>query len=100
MGAEIAKRFGVEIGFGSWLLAASVPTIAGIVLMPLVLYRIISPELTSTPEAPAAARLALARLGPLRRDEIVVLVAFAGMVSLWASAASVRLWVRSSVVTC
>ena len=28
MGAEIAKRFGVEMGFGSWLLAASVPTIA------------------------------------------------------------------------
>jgi divalent anion:Na+ symporter, DASS family len=91
MGADIAKGFGVEMGFGSWLMAASVPTIAGIVLMPLILYRIISPELTSTPEAPAAARLALARLGPLRRDEIVVMVAFAGMVSLWASAATLGL---------
>jgi DASS family divalent anion:Na+ symporter len=91
MGAEIAKGYGVEMGFGMWLLAASVPTIAGMVLMPLVLYRIISPELTSTPEAPAEARLALARLGPLRRDEIVVMVAFAGMVSLWASAATLGL---------
>jgi divalent anion:Na+ symporter, DASS family len=91
MGAEIAKPFGVEIGFGSWLLAASLPTIAGIVLMPLVLYRIMAPELTSTPEAPAAARLALAELGPLRRDEIVVMIAFAGMVSLWASAATLGL---------
>ncbi|HEY1912996.1 MAG TPA: DASS family sodium-coupled anion symporter [Vicinamibacterales bacterium] len=88
MGAEIATRFGVQIGFGSWLLAASVPTLAGIVLMPLLLYRITAPELTSTPEAPAAARKALATLGPLTRDEKVVLVAFAGMVSLWASAAT------------
>jgi DASS family divalent anion:Na+ symporter len=91
MGAAIAKQFGVEIGFGTWLLAASVPTIAGIALMPLLLYRIMAPELTSTPEAPAAARLALARLGPLGRDELVVLVAFAGMVTLWASAATLGL---------
>ena len=91
MGAEIAKRLGVEMNFGSWLLAASVPTLAAMVLMPLVLYRIVKPELTSTPEAPAAARRALAELGPLRRDEKIVLVAFAGMVSLWASAAALGL---------
>ncbi len=91
MGAEIAKRFGVEMGFGSWLLAASVPTLVAMVLMPLVLYRIIAPELTSTPEAPAAARRALVEIGPLKRDEKVVVVAFAGMVSLWASAASLGL---------
>jgi len=79
------------MNFGSWLLAASVPTNAAMVLMPLVLYRIVKPELTSTPEAPAAARRALAELGPLRRDEKIVLVAFAGMVSLWASAATLGL---------
>ena len=91
MGAEIARTFGVEIGFGSWLLAASVPTLAGMVLMPLLLYRMIAPELTSTPEAPAAARRALAALGPLSRDEKIVLVAFVGMVALWASAATLGL---------
>jgi DASS family divalent anion:Na+ symporter len=61
------------------------------VLMPLVLYRIIAPELTATPEAPAAARRALAAIGPLKRDEKFVIVAFAGMVSLWAAAASLGL---------
>ena len=50
-----------------------------------------APELTSTPQAPAAARAALAALGPLRRDEKVVLVAFVGMVALWASAATLKL---------
>jgi DASS family divalent anion:Na+ symporter len=91
IGAEIAKNFGIEIGFGSWLLAASVPTLAAIVLMPIVLYWIISPELKATPGAPAAARRALAALGPLGRDEKVVLALFVAMVALWASAATLEI---------
>ena len=88
IGSEIARTFGIEIGFGSWLLAASVPTILGIALMPPLLFWMISPELRSTPEAPAAARRALAELGPLTRDEKIVLAAFVGMVALWGSAAT------------
>ena len=88
IGAEIAGTFGVQIGFGSWLLAASVPTLASIALMPLLLYWIISPELKATPEAPAAARRALAALGPLHRNEKIVLAVFVCMVAMWASAAT------------
>lgn len=91
LGTEMARAFGVEIGFGSWLLAASVPTIAGIVLMPLVLRWLIVPEQNATPEAPAAARRALKELGPLRRDEKIVLAAFVGMVLLWGAAATLGL---------
>jgi len=86
LGAEIARNFGVEIGFGSWLLAASVPTILGMVLLPLVLYRYTTPEVRATPDAPAEARRALATLGPLRREERIVLASFVGMVALWGAA--------------
>jgi DASS family divalent anion:Na+ symporter len=88
IGTEIARTFGIEIGFGSWLLAASVPTILGIMLMPPFLFWMTAPELRSTPEAPEAARRALASLGPLRREEKIVLAAFVGMVALWGSAAT------------
>jgi DASS family divalent anion:Na+ symporter len=88
LGTEIARGHGVEIGFGRWLLAASVPTVCAIVLLPLVLYRIIRPEVRATPDAPAAASKALAALGPLTRQETIVLGVFAGMVALWASAAT------------
>jgi DASS family divalent anion:Na+ symporter len=88
LGAEIARNFGVEIGFGSWLLVSSVPTLTGIVLLPLVLYRYTAPELRATPEAPAEARRAMRALGPLRRDEKIVLASFVGMVALWASAST------------
>jgi DASS family divalent anion:Na+ symporter len=57
-------------------------------LLPLVLYRVIGPEVRRTPEAPAQARAALAALGPLSRQERIVLVVFVGMVGLWASAAT------------
>jgi divalent anion:Na+ symporter, DASS family len=88
LGAEIARAFGVTMTFGSWLVAASVPTLAAMAIMPYLLQRIMKPEVTSTPEAPAAARQALAALGPLSRDERVVSVTFVVMVALWASAGS------------
>jgi divalent anion:Na+ symporter, DASS family len=88
LGTEIARPLGVEIGFGQWFLAASVPTICAMALLPVVLYRIIGPEVRETPDAPAAARKALAALGPLTRQEWIVLAVFAGMVILWASAAT------------
>ena len=66
LGAEIARGYGLEIGFGSWLVASSIPTLTAMALLPLVLYKVIGPEVTATPEAPRAARRALAELGPLR----------------------------------
>jgi DASS family divalent anion:Na+ symporter len=87
LGREIARDAGVEISFGRWLLAASVPTACAMALLPLVLYWLIRPEVRSTPEAPAAAKKALKALGPLTRDEWTVLIVFAGMVALWASSA-------------
>ena len=91
LGAEIARPYGVEITFGSWLIAASVPTLTAMLLLPLVLYKLIPPEITSTPEAPAAARAALARLGPLTRDEQIVAAVFVGMVVLWGIASTFAL---------
>jgi DASS family divalent anion:Na+ symporter len=85
LGSEIAREAGVEIGFGRWLLASSVPTICAIAVLPCMLYWLIRPEVQSTPEAPAAARTALTALGPLSRAEWIVLVVFVGMVALWAS---------------
>src|SRR3954452_3665970 len=91
LGAEIARQFGVDMGFGTWMIAAGVPTLVAMLVMPQLLYRIIKPERTATPEAPANARRQLAALGPLTRDEKIVLAAFAGMVTLWASAAALNI---------
>jgi len=91
LGAEIARSHGLVIDFGSWLIAASVPTLAAMALLPLLLYKVLSPEVTATPEAPRAARTALAARGPLGAHEKIVSVTFVGMVILWASAATLKL---------
>ena len=91
LGSEIAKPLGVNISFGSWLVAAALPTLLGIALLPLLLYKIIGPEVTATPEAPAAARKALAALGPLTRSERIVAATFLFMVVLWAASGTLKL---------
>jgi len=83
LGAEIAKKNGVDINFGSWLIAACVPVILAMILVPLLLYKVIKPEVTSMPNAPAEARQSLAELGGLTRDQKVVGLTFLGMVVLW-----------------
>jgi divalent anion:Na+ symporter, DASS family len=91
LGAEIARGVGVEVGFASWLIAASVPTLAAMALIPVVLYKIVAPEVTATPTAPAAARASLQALGPLSRHEWIVAITFVVMVALWASASTLAL---------
>lgn len=83
LGAEIAKESGVIISFVSWFMAAAVPVVLAMVVVPFVLYKIIRPEVTKMPDAPAEARKALADLGPLTRDQKVVGITLLGMVVLW-----------------
>ena len=91
IGVEIGGTFGVDASFGKWLLAASVPALTTILLLPLVLYKIFPPEVKETPEAPAAAREALRTMGPMCRDEKIVAVAFALMITGWILAGTLNL---------
>ena len=63
IGIQVAKDFGVQINFGSWLMASSVPCLIAIVALPLLISRLFPPGVGKTPEAPAAARQALTTLG-------------------------------------
>ena len=91
LGAAIARESGIDIRFGSWLIASSVPTVLCMALLPFVYYKLIRPEVTAMPDAPAVARQALAELGPLTRDQKIVAGTFAGMVALWGAAATLRI---------
>lgn len=84
IGVAILAEQGVEIGFGRWFLASSVPTIGAMLLLPWFLYRVFPPQVTVTPDAPAQAAEKLAALGPMSRKEWVTLGTFLGMVLGWA----------------
>src|SRR5262245_56020499 len=83
IGIQVAREFGLEIGFGKWLIAASVPALIAILALPWVIARLFSPGVGETSDAPVAARKALAEMGPLSRDEWITAVAFVLMVSGW-----------------
>jgi DASS family divalent anion:Na+ symporter len=95
IGIQVVKDFGVSINFGSWLIAASVPALIAIVLLPIVVARLFPPGVGETPEAPVAARKALAELGPFKRDERITAVVFLLMVAGWILGDTLKLNVTS-----
>ena len=87
-GAKMAKEVGIDISYGSWALAASVPVLVLYFLVPWVIYKVYPPELKETPEAPQIAREALEKMGPVHRNEWIMAATFIGMVTLWIMAGS------------
>jgi len=92
---QVAQEYGINIGFGKWLLAASVPALTAILVLPWLIARFFPPGVGSTPEAPAAARKALAELGQLSREEWITAIAFVLMVGGWVFADKLHLNVTS-----
>ena len=95
IGVQVAKEFGVGIDFGRWLVVASVPALIALLLLPPVLARLYPHGAQATPEAPAAARAALAGMGPLSREEKITATAFVVMVTGWVLADTLKLNVTS-----
>jgi len=87
--AEAAQEvYGVEFGWADWALAASVPGLVALALLPPLLYAVVRP---SVRDASAARRLAaeeLARTGPWTRREKVMGGVFLLLLALW----SMKLW--------
>jgi len=95
IGVQIAQKFGVDIGFGSWIIASCVPALTAIVMLPLLVAKLFPPRVGATPEAPAAARTELASMGPLSRDERITAVIFVAMVAGWVFADTLKINVTS-----
>ena len=53
IGIQVVREFGLEIGFGKWLVAASVPALTAILAVPLVIAKLFPPGVGKTPEAPS-----------------------------------------------
>ena len=76
VGSLAKSTLGVDISWGGWFLAAVVPALVCFVLMPLVVYKVVNPELKQTPEAKEMGRKSLNELGALTLVEKKVLLGF------------------------
>ena len=91
IGAQIAQKAGLDIGFGTWIEASCVPTLVAILMLPLLVAKLFPPGVGKTPDAPKAALKALGRLGPLSRDELITAGTFLVMVAGWVFGAQLNL---------
>ncbi|KAI0495512.1 hypothetical protein KFK09_021813 [Dendrobium nobile] len=82
---KLAEELGVKIvsPWVTWFKAASLPAIAGLIVTPYLLYKIYPPETKDTPGAPALAAKKLEQMGPVTRNEWVMVATMLLAVSLW-----------------
>ncbi|WP_127957450.1 DASS family sodium-coupled anion symporter [Serratia microhaemolytica] len=82
----IAKGTGsqFELTWSMWALAALIPAIFSLLVMPLVIYLLYPPQITNTPDAPSFARNQLQQLGPITLAEKITLLVFTLLLLLWA----------------
>jgi DASS family divalent anion:Na+ symporter len=81
--AELAAQQGVEITWALWALAASVPGVLSLLIVPFLIFRLYPPEITWTPEAPELAKKHLREMGPMKREERILLLVFILLLGLW-----------------
>lgn len=86
MAVELAaKTIGVEITWSAWAMAAIVPGLLSLLLMPYLLYKLYPPEIHEMPHAKQMAVEALEKMGPMSWMEKVVLAVFVGSLVLWVT---------------
>ncbi|MDP2506336.1 MULTISPECIES: anion permease [unclassified Oceanobacter] len=79
-----ATGMAISISWATWALAALLPGLVCILLMPLIIYWIYPPEITQTPDARRFAHQQLDDMGPMHFDEKIMVGVFALLLILWA----------------
>lgn len=83
-----ATGLGVSITWTQWALAALLPGLVAIALVPLVIYMFYPPEIKQTPDAPIFAKNKLEQMGKMSKDEKITISVFALLLFLWAGVPS------------
>ena len=74
---------GIEITYARWAVAAIVPSLLSLLVVPWLLYRVFPPEIKHTPAASELASTELKAMGPMKWSEWLMLLVFALVCTLW-----------------
>ncbi|KIC63511.1 anion permease [Chryseobacterium taiwanense] len=80
---KFAANLGINITWMSWAAAGFVPGLVAFFVVPLVLYKLYPPELKKTGDAPKMAAQKLKEMGPISKNEWLMLLAFFILLALW-----------------
>lgn len=83
---EFAKKTAnISMSWGMWALAAIVPGLLSLIIVPFLLYKIFPPEIKATPQAAEMAHRELEKMGPMGRNEKLMLFVFLLILILWVT---------------
>lgn len=85
--AQLAKESGIVLTWERWALAAIVPGLITLLIVPYLIYKIYPPEIKQTPHAKTFAKQKLQELGKVKFQEWIMLATFALLLVLWISGA-------------
>ncbi|MBO8168735.1 MAG: anion permease [Thermoanaerobacteraceae bacterium] len=73
----------LEITWTGWFIAALVPGLVSLLVIPYVIYKVYPPEIKETPDASKMAAEKLKEMGPLKTSEKFMLLVFILILVLW-----------------
>jgi DASS family divalent anion:Na+ symporter len=91
MAGNFAAEMGIEITWAKWAVAAIVPGLISLIIIPLLLYRFYPPELKHTPEMRLLATQKLKEMGKMSQKEWIVLGVFTGLITFWVLGDSLQI---------
>jgi DASS family divalent anion:Na+ symporter len=74
---------GIEITYARWAIAAIIPALLSLLIVPWLLYRVFPPEVKHTPAASQLASKELQAMGRMKWSERLMLLVFALVAILW-----------------
>ncbi|MEQ9884942.1 DASS family sodium-coupled anion symporter [Pectobacterium zantedeschiae] len=83
LAVKLAANAGVTITWGSWFLAALVPCLISLAVVPLLVYWLTKPEIRHTPDAPKLAVAELEKMGSMSRGEWLMAFTVILLLVLW-----------------
>ncbi|WP_159565479.1 DASS family sodium-coupled anion symporter [Budvicia diplopodorum] len=83
LAVKLAANEGIILTWGSWLVAAVVPCLASLIIVPLLVYWLTKPEIKRTPDAPKLAKEELAKMGNMSSSEWIMTATVILLLILW-----------------
>ncbi len=82
--STVNQLVGIELSWGLWFKAALVPGLLILFLSPLVVYKLFPPEIRDLGNIKPIVTQKLAEMGPMKRDEKIMLVLFILAILGWS----------------
>jgi divalent anion:Na+ symporter, DASS family len=81
--AELTSNNVYKLTWATWALAACVPGIVSLIVMPLIIYKLHPPQIKDTPNAPKIAQAKLDAMGTMSISEWIMAGTLVIVLSLW-----------------